>query len=165
MFYFALFKILLFGGLLIWSSPGRCRCKPWTCWFEAKLCTGSKVEMTPARTAPPPKINLGLFWTWDFFEAEWPLKNSLKQVEYEKYWYKINQYENESLFFSLWYPLELGTFLIPLHHLDQVQSFPAFSIGKHHSLSLSASLNKYQCGLHSTKYKFIKKIRSKKCVR
>ena len=42
---------------------------------------------------PPPKINLGLFLTWDFFETEWPPKNSLKQVEYEKYWYKINQYE------------------------------------------------------------------------
>ena len=41
---------------------------------------------------PPPKINLGLFWTWDFFDAEWPPKNSSKQVEYKIYWYKINQY-------------------------------------------------------------------------
>ena len=30
---------------------------------------------------------------FDSFEAEWPPKNSLKQVEYEKYWYKINQYD------------------------------------------------------------------------
>ena len=38
-------------------------------------------------------LGLGFFWTWDFFETELPPKNSLKQVEYEKYWYKINQYE------------------------------------------------------------------------
>ena len=45
-------------------------------------------------TPPPfPKINSGLFWTWDFFEAERPPKNSSKHVEYEKYLYKINQYE------------------------------------------------------------------------
>ena len=29
---------------------------------------------------------MGLFWTWDFFEAEWPPKHFKKQVEYEKYW-------------------------------------------------------------------------------
>ena len=33
------------------------------------------------------KINLGLFG------LEWPTKNAMKLVEYEKYWYKINQYK------------------------------------------------------------------------
>ena len=32
-----------------------------------------------------PKWRLGLFWTWNFFEAEWSPGNSLKQVEYENY--------------------------------------------------------------------------------
>ena len=50
----------------------------------------------------PPLAELGIFWTWDFIEMAWtwdfleaelPPKNSSKQVEYEKYWYKINQYE------------------------------------------------------------------------
>ena len=34
---------------------------------------------------------------WDFFELgtflKWPPKIISKQVEYEKYWYKISQYE------------------------------------------------------------------------
>ena len=39
------------------------------------------------------KKRLGLFLTWDFFEAELPPKIVTKLVACEKYWYKINQYE------------------------------------------------------------------------
>ena len=55
-------------------------------------------------TPPSPKIKLGLFWTWDFLETEWPPKNPSKQVEYETYWYKINQYEwYNGIFGHVWY--------------------------------------------------------------
>ena len=30
---------------------------------------------------------------WEFTEGDWPPRKSLKQVEYEKYCYKIQQYE------------------------------------------------------------------------
>ena len=34
---------------------------------------------------PPHKINLGLFWTWDFFEVEWPPK-TFKTLQIEEFY-------------------------------------------------------------------------------
>ena len=39
----------------------------------------------------PPGLELSL--TWDFLKVGWPPKIVSKQVEYEKYWNKISQYE------------------------------------------------------------------------
>ena len=60
-------------------------------WITAQLNLGLfKNGLTPPRR--PPKINLGLFCTWDFLKRNDP-QTFFKKVEYEKDWYKINQYE------------------------------------------------------------------------
>ena len=65
------------------------KCKP--LGKLSKLKSGETWELvqTGDESPPPPPLKS----TWDLFEAEWPPKNSSNQVEYEKYWYKINQYE------------------------------------------------------------------------
>ena len=51
------------------------------------LKSGKIWETVQSRDAPPPPplAGLGLFWTWDFIEAELTPKKVLKQVEYVKY--------------------------------------------------------------------------------
>ena len=46
-------------------------------------------ELVQSGDEPPPPLKS----PWDFFETEYPRKTFLKQLEYEIYWYKINQYE------------------------------------------------------------------------
>ena len=40
------------------------------------------------KRTPPPNRH-GTVFNLGCFEVEWPPKNSSRQVEYEKYWYKI----------------------------------------------------------------------------